>query len=282
MVGGYRDWNVDDRGFYRDELAESSSGRWTNGEATVMLPLIRADTLQVLFTVPGKAPRPVKLTLNDAVLHEGLLSGTQRLTFPLSPAVAASSPRELRIVSAVFVPKAAGKSTDARVLGVFVAAVRQFDSRSPRLGAASDNAAYRSRVHVMGAPLLPALTIDSPSAAPRLTIAVSNLGDSVLPAGADARSGEVPVAIGLVWRRVGDPAAALEQRIPLAHGLYPGERLLATPTLKPRQPDGTALPAGDYVLEIDLVQEHVTWFAPRGGAAARLPVSISSEYAKGR
>jgi len=34
------------------------------------------------------------------------------------------------------------------------------------------------------------------------------------------------------------------------------------------------LAPGDYELEFDLLQEHVTWFAPRGGLPARVPAAV--------
>ncbi|HUR34931.1 MAG TPA: methyltransferase domain-containing protein [Vicinamibacterales bacterium] len=70
----------------------------------------------------------------------------------------------------------------------------------------------------------------------------------------DARGGE----------RVADDGRA---RLP--HDLAPGQtgevHLAVT---APRVP-------GEYVLEIDLVQEHICWFAQRGSVTSRVPVSVS-------
>jgi hypothetical protein len=90
------------------------------------------------------------------------------------------------------------------------------------------------------------------------------------------------VALGIVWRRRGVSAPALEQRMPLAFALRPGERLLGTRALDPRRPDGSALPLGEYIVEFDLLQEHVAWFASRGGSTAQLAVTVVADLGSAR
>jgi len=272
--GAYRDWNVDDAGFYLEDLTASSSGRWTNGDATIRLPRVDADTLEVGFVVPGSSPRDVSIALDGVVLHDGPLAGAQRLSFALPRAEGAAGTRLLRIRSATFNPKAAGLGTEARELGVWVYAARQFDSATPRLARSSGDASYRSRLAVTGGPSPQALVIDSRGTAAQVTIAVANEGDSVWPGGMEVKAGEVPVVLGIVWRRRADGAIAHEQRVALPFALHPGERIRMSPAPDPRRSDGSVLAPGDYELEFDLLQEHVTWFAPRGGLPARVPVAL--------
>jgi hypothetical protein len=272
--GAYRDWNVDDAGFYLEDLTASSSGRWTNGDATIRMPRIDADTLEVGFVVPGGSPRDVSIALDGVVLHDGPLAGAQRLNFALPRVDGAAGTRLLRIRSATFNPKAAGLGTETRELGVWVYAARQFDSAAPRLARSSGDASYRSRLAVTGGPAPQALVIDSRGGAAQVTIAVANEGDSVWPGGMEVQADEVPVVLGIVWRRRADGAIAHEQRVALPFALHPGERIRMSPAPDPRRSDGSVLAPGDYELEFDLLQEHVTWFAPRGGLPARVPVVV--------
>jgi hypothetical protein len=93
----------------------------------------------------------------------------------------------------------------------------------------------------------------------------------VWPAQNDLRAGEAPVAIGITWMIEGDAVPRLEQRIDLPFSLHPGERLMLAPSLDPGQ-----LPPGSYEVRIGLVHEGVTWFAERGGALIRVPVTIGA------
>lgn len=276
LAGAFRDWQVDDSGFHREDLLPSSSGRWTNGDATLSLPRTVADTLELRFVVPGNAPRPITVTLDGVVLHDGPLAGAQVLTFPLQRDQGASGFRTLTVRSPTFAPKAAGQGSDTRELGVWVEGVRQFDSAASRLHRASAEVAIRSRVAVLGAPFVEPLALDPQASGRPVTITIANEGNSVWPAGSDVRADEVPVVLGIVWRKSADSTVVREQRVSLPFALRPGERILMTPSLDSRVQDGIPLPAGDYELEIDLLQEHVAWFAQRGGTSARLRVQIAS------
>lgn len=274
LAGAYRDWNLDDRGFHREDLLPSSSGRWTNGAAAIRLPRTVADTLELRFVVPGNVPQPVTVTLDGVVLHDGPLAGAQKLTFRLRPEEGATRPRVLAVRSATFTPKAAGQGSDTRELGVWLEGARQFDSAAPRLHRVPADGDVGSRVAVAGAPFVEPLAINSRASGPRVTITVANEGGSVWPAGSEVSPEEVPVVLGIVWRRLPDRVVVHEQRVSLPFAVRPGERLLMTPSLDSRAQDGRPLPPGDYELEIDLLQEHVTWFAQRGGESARLMVRI--------
>jgi len=113
-------------------------------------------------------------------------------------------------------------------------------------------------------------------------MAVINQGHSVWPGGNEVRAGEVPVALGFKWMRLGSSDVLLEQRVGLSFALRPGERMLMTPELHPFGGGHKRMPPGDYEVHIDLVQDGVTWFAMRGAVPTRLSVKVVDETATER
>ena len=102
-----------------------------------------------------------------------------------------------------------------------------------------------------------------------------NTGDWSWPSLADARPGEAPVQIGVLWiPRDGSAQGVrlLEQRLALPHRLEPGEDVLLPLVLDPRGPGGAKLPAADYDVIISPVLEGVAWFHDKGAAPLRIPV----------
>jgi SAM-dependent methyltransferase len=94
---------------------------------------------------------------------------------------------------------------------------------------------------------------------------VRNDGDFAWPAGLERR----PVALGNHWL---DASGALARRddgrAALPRSVEPGDELeLALEVTAPVRP-------GEYVLELDLVQEGVAWFAERGSTPGRLAVVV--------
>ena len=89
------------------------------------------------------------------------------------------------------------------------------------------------------------------------------------------RQGHVGVNLASRWRRrePGDDGSSMGQviaegqRTPLLD-LAPGA--FETALLHVRTPDQP----GDYILEVDLVYEHVAWFAERGSVPLRLPIRV--------
>jgi len=98
-----------------------------------------------------------------------------------------------------------------------------------------------------------------------IRVAVRNRGDVTWPASAERR----PVQLGNHWR---DGAGALlaqdDARAPLPDDVAPGEEVESE--LHVTAP----LVAGDYVLELDLVQEGIAWFAERGSRPARVEIRV--------
>jgi hypothetical protein len=283
LFGAYRNWNVDERGFYGEDVAAGALGRWTGGDATVRFrPVAGADTLEIRLMVPGPGPRRLRIELDGQPLQDSLAEGPQRLSFALG-STAPDAWRELRMVSETFNPRAAGLSDDGRDLGVWVQAIRLIDSRAPRIDASLGDAAFRSRVEVVGGPIALKFGTSTGERGALPVVSVSNEGQAVWPGGAEVAPGEVPVALGAKWRRAGSAEVLLEQRFGLPFALRPGERILMAVDLAPTGPsaDGRLKP-GDYEIELDMVQDGVTWFAARGSVAARLQVRLAAGTAAAR
>jgi hypothetical protein len=266
LLGGHRDWNVDDSGFYREEFGRDSSWRWTDGDARLALPALDADRLEITLAVPEDHPVRVSIALDRLPLHDGLLApGSVRLVFPLSgPPVT----RQLTILSDTFVPKERGGTLDNRRLGVLVLAVRLLDSTVTRMRRDAVVENYRAKLTVLGRSRESPLAI-APASVPTVTLQIANESNVVWPARGDVKSGETEVALGIKWTTPGDEVPRLEQRVELPFSLHPGERLLLAPPL-----DSGNLPPGDYEAHIGLVHEDVAWFGGVNGALQTVPVTI--------
>ncbi len=102
-----------------------------------------------------------------------------------------------------------------------------------------------------------------------LSVRVTNDSPRVWPV-AGSPDGHDALNLGNHWRtRRGRLVALDDARCPLPGPVEPGEQveIEIEVTLPSRQ--------GKYVLELDMVQEHVSWFAERGSPTARLPVHVA-------
>ncbi|MBL8114694.1 MAG: glycosyltransferase [Acidobacteria bacterium] len=86
------------------------------------------------------------------------------------------------------------------------------------------------------------------------------------------RSGRNAVRLGYRWKRAdGSVPEDNGARVELPAAVAPGASLkLEAGLVTPTEP-------GEYVLELDLVQEFVSWFSARGGATLEVPMTIEAE-----
>ncbi len=92
---------------------------------------------------------------------------------------------------------------------------------------------------------------------------VTNTSSTVWPAGQLIR-------LGNHWLRDGEPVRWNDGRTDIPHDVAPGSSVeMQVPVAAPDEP-------GHYVLELDLVQEAVSWFAEAGGTSVRVPVEVTS------
>jgi hypothetical protein len=102
-----------------------------------------------------------------------------------------------------------------------------------------------------------------------IVFAVRNLGSEAWPARGDDH-GRYQVNIGDRWLEAGSGRVVndLDARTALPADLQPGGRVnLTLSVTAPRSP-------GDYVLEIDMVHEGLTFFREKGSTPLRLPVRV--------
>jgi hypothetical protein len=104
-----------------------------------------------------------------------------------------------------------------------------------------------------------------------LRVAITNCGDGTwrhdIPGGRH-------LCLGNHWL-YGDGTLAIQDdgRTPLPRTLTPGDRVEMTLAV---QAPSTS---GRFELEVDLVQEHVCWFAQKGSRTARAPIAVGGDRA---
>jgi len=102
-----------------------------------------------------------------------------------------------------------------------------------------------------------------------VTVRVKNLGDTAWPA-CIAASGTYPVYLGNHWRNRKNNLIVFEDgRANLPRHLQPSEEVEVELSVTP-PPD-----PGSYILELDMVQELVSWFAEKGSATTKAPVKVT-------
>jgi SAM-dependent methyltransferase len=121
----------------------------------------------------------------------------------------------------------------------------------------------------------PAVIRCAPAATLPLRIMVRNAGTHTWPAMAE-EDGRYAVRLGNHWRnRFRWMLRRDDQRTELAHDLAPGESLeIGINPVAPAKP-------GHYLLEFDMVQELVRWFASAGSRRARTRVHVDPTLAPG-
>jgi hypothetical protein len=109
-------------------------------------------------------------------------------------------------------------------------------------------------------------TVIEPGQKQTISVTVKNTGDSTWPA-------RLPhgityhIKLGNHWLdAMGHPVVFDDGRTYLPHDVHPGEEAMMTLTITgPEQP-------GNYLLELDLVQEAVNWFGATGSPTWRHPI----------
>jgi hypothetical protein len=109
------------------------------------------------------------------------------------------------------------------------------------------------------------LTSDAPHP---VALTVRNEGSTAWPWGGDV---EPLIRAGYRWRRVGTGDVVVEGRVPFTETVRPGRESLLVMTVE------TPADADEYVLEVDLVHEHVRWF----GCEVRARVTIEPPVGAG-
>jgi hypothetical protein len=257
--------------------------RWTDaGEATVVFALdeITDANLRMKFApflVSGKldeqrvnieinGKRIETLTVRDTApqeyslsLPKELLRQSNVLTFGLPDA---TSPRSLLL------------SEDPRRLGI---AMFWLELQTPNSGQMKANQPGRATVASMPLPdngysaevsALDAPDTLSPGQQATVHVKVKNLGGTVWQALGQSDS-RFQVQLGNHWLDAnGKTVIGDDARAPLPYDLRPEAEVELPLTVKaPPTP-------GEYILEIDMLQEHMVWFADEGSKTARVKITV--------
>jgi SAM-dependent methyltransferase len=115
----------------------------------------------------------------------------------------------------------------------------------------------------------------APAAVLPLQIIVRNIGSESWPS-ASEHDGPYSIRLGNHWRgRFWRMVRFDDRRTALPHDVAPGETAtMGLPVEAPERP-------GTYVLELDVVQEHVRWFASAGSKPARIRVRVEASLPPG-
>ena len=81
-------------------------------------------------------------------------------------------------------------------------------------------------------------------------------------------SGQYRMMLGNHWVKSDDATSHEDGRAELPERFDPMESSTILLTVK------APVTAGDYILELDVVQENVTWFAAKGSTTARYPIRV--------
>lgn len=132
----------------------------------------------------------------------------------------------------------------------------------PRSRAPLPDSAFRAEISVFVAPAVRA------GERLQLHVRVRNTGDNVWP-GCERSAGQFQIYLGSHWLNANGQVASKEEgRSPLPADLAPGrETELSFGVDAPAQP-------GDYFLEVDMLQENVTWFGTKGSQTYRTRVKV--------
>jgi hypothetical protein len=102
-----------------------------------------------------------------------------------------------------------------------------------------------------------------------LTVKVRNSSDVAWPLGGRPGDGFFQVNLGDHWLGADGKEVKVDERIAMPHAVGPGEEVERQLVIKaPDKP-------GDYVLELDVVQEGVAWFSQKGSQPLKLNVKVA-------
>lgn len=108
----------------------------------------------------------------------------------------------------------------------------------------------------------------APGESVTLAVKVRNTSGATWPMTGRTGDGFFQVNLGNHWFDAAGRDVKIDNRIAMSRSLGPGEELdMAFPVKAPDK-------AGDYVLEVDMVQEGVAWFALKGSQPLKLNVKV--------
>jgi hypothetical protein len=248
-------------------------GRWTDGDATISVPLasIAPEPEALVLQLFARQPNGAQLIVeaNDLKIFEGRVPGAvSTLRMPLPLILRGANALKLRFKSDTFSPSDAEPSPDRRRLGIFLLGVevQSFnDDKSPRGNA-------ELKAHVVPLTRLPLQVISGDAAEPIL-IRVINSGRATW--NREPTESRTAVALGTFWRREGGGAPRIsESRVALPANVRPGEFVTLKVVLRAVDGAGKPLPPGNYMVTIDMVAELQAWFGDVGSQPLSFAIQV--------
>jgi hypothetical protein len=221
-------WGVELSGFGPGDGTPSGS-RMTDGNGTIVVPLEEGTpprSLRVALGGPPEAGGPVRISINDCVLHDGSIDKRPwHHTFPLDSCPSLRSAREATIL----IRSGVVRGRDGGRRGVSVDSVNLFSLPWPPPPAGKDGLAAMVDV---GGPAHPAAHSQP------LQVTIQNSGGAIW--GRAVGDAQIPtVALELRWRSASG-ALDRSQRLSLPGVAFPGDRVdFEVPLVPPRPVEGS-------------------------------------------
>jgi Sulfatase len=219
---GARDyWSIAQTGFYAREGGPIPY-QWTNGEATITIPVDGAVLPNSLRVGLAKARphTPLTVSIDGCTLYDGPVDETPWFrTFSLAPCKGSLAMRaDTRIVlKSAAAPEGAANS---RLLGVAVEAVNLLaEPWPPSRPQPSTSLATVRPVTPVKTPLRAGSTLD---------VEIANRGKSIWLRPSDASDQKDGIDIALRWHARGSTSSGVEQRMALPRTVYPQDRTVLT------------------------------------------------------
>jgi predicted small secreted protein len=123
---------------------------------------------------------------------------------------------------------------------------------------------FRANITVVNAPT--ELTTGAPVT---LSVKVKNTGTVAWPMAGRPGDGFFQVNLGDHWKDKDGKDVKIDERVAMPHDVAPGAEVERALVVK--APDKE----GDYVLELDMVQEGVAWFSQKGSEPLKLNIKVT-------
>jgi hypothetical protein len=274
-LGAEKNFGVEEAGFYNQEKSGLTVRRWTNGAASLLVPLDGVHIpsgIHVDLESTGPAGTDLQILVNDVeVFHRRIPPGPWSKALPLED-IQFGRNAAIEINSGTFTPGENGRSSDVRSLGVAVRDVRLLEHYRLMSGSPLPNHGFRSEINFN---LLRVEGANVPRVSLASRITVQNTSDVSWPTPADIDGFTGSVRVGIRWYDSGKPEVPLvEQRVDLPHALFPGESIEFSADIPTLDSKGRKFKSGSYILWVGLVQEGVAWFYQRGGIVLKRNVYI--------
>ncbi len=169
------------------------------------------------------------------------------------------------LLAAAFSACGSGEPADPNKVGGDNTTAQRGASSTATTPSALPDKAFRAQISVPGVP--PTMRAGQTET---ISVTVKNLSEVKWPVRGGSEGNKFYVAIGNAWLNVADEKVVtnMDGRLGLPYDLEPGAETEVPLTIRaPEEP-------GEYVLEVDVVQEQVAWFKDKGSQTFKSRVKV--------